>query len=72
VNRTTHLLHQVHPAKLAPNIAADMVSDRLMWRRQPRMALLPAHTAAALASALVTRLDLRRGRFAGGVRQRNG
>src|SRR5690242_18587132 len=40
-----------------------------MWRHQPRMALLVAHTAAALASARVTRLDLsplqntRRGRY---------
>lgn len=69
MDRTTYLLHQVHPAKLATDIAADVVSTWLMWRHQPRMALLVAHTPPPLASAIVTRLDLsrlqttRRGRY---------
>jgi len=69
MDRNTYLLHQVHPAKLATDIAADVVSTWLMWHRRPRTALLLAHTAAAPASATVTRWDLsplqttRRGRY---------
>jgi hypothetical protein len=70
MDRNTYLLHQVHPAKLATDIGADVVvSTWLMWHRQPRTALLLAHTAAALASATVTHWDLsplqttRRGRY---------
>jgi hypothetical protein len=58
MDRNTYLLHQVHPAKLATDIGADVVSTWLMWHRRPRTALLLAHTAAALASATVTRWDL--------------
>src|ERR1700740_229996 len=69
MDRNTYLLHQVHPAELATDIAADVVSTWLMWHRRPRTALLLAHTAAAPASATVTRWDLsplqttRRGRY---------
>jgi len=69
MDRNTYLLHQVHPAKLATDISADVVSTWLMWQRRPRAALLLAHAAAALASATVTRCDLsplqttRRGRY---------
>jgi hypothetical protein len=69
MDRNTYLLHQVHPAKLATDLGADVVSTWLMWQRRPRTALLLAHTAAALASATVTRWDLspmqttRRGRY---------
>src|SRR4029077_10197254 len=58
MDRNTYLLHQVHPAKLATDIGADVVSTWLMWHRRPRTALLLAHTALALASATVTRWDL--------------
>ncbi len=69
MDRTTYLLHQVHIAKLATDISADVVSTWLIWQGRPREALLVAHTAAAVASALVIRLDLspladtRRGRY---------
>jgi hypothetical protein len=69
VDRNTYLLHQIHSAKLATDISADVVSTWLMWHRQPRMALLLAHVPPALASATVTRWDLsplqatRRGRY---------
>ena len=69
MDRNTYLLHQVHPAKLATDISADVVSSWLMWQRRPRAALLLAHAAAALASATVTRCNLsplqttRRGRY---------
>ena len=69
MDRNTYLLHQVHPAKLATDISADVVSTWLMWQRRPRAALLLAHAAAALASATVTGCDLsplqttRRGRY---------
>ena len=69
MDRNTYLLHQVHPAKLATDVGADVVSAWLMWHHRPRTALLLAHTAAALASATVTRWDLsplqttRRGRY---------
>jgi hypothetical protein len=69
MDRNAYLLHQVHPAKLATDIGADVVSTWLMWQRRPGVALLLAHAAAALASAVVTRRDLapleatRRGRY---------
>ncbi|GAA1230382.1 hypothetical protein [Oryzihumus leptocrescens] len=58
MDRRAYLLHQVHPAKLATDCAADAVSTWLMWRGRPRTALLVAHLAAAVASAGVTRRDL--------------
>jgi hypothetical protein len=33
------LLHQVHPVKLAADIAASAVSDLLLWHRRPRPAI---------------------------------
>lgn len=69
MDRNTYLLHQVHSAKLATDIRADVVSTWLMWRRRPRAALLVAHTAAVVASATLTLCDLsplqstRRGRY---------
>lgn len=69
MDRNTYLLHQVHSAKLATDIGAGVLSTWLMWQRRPRTALLLTHTAAALASATVTRWDLsplqttRRGRY---------
>lgn len=69
MDRKTYLLHQVHPAKLATDIGADIASAWLMWHHRRGTALLVAHAAAALASAAVTRRDLsqlantRRGRY---------
>jgi len=69
MDRNTYLLHQVHSAKLATDVSADMVSTWLMWHRRPRVALLIAHAAAVMASAVLTRRDLsplqttRRGRY---------
>ena len=59
----------MHPAKLATDAAADVVSTWLMWRGRPGTALLVAHAAAGAASAVVARRDLsalshtRRGRY---------
>jgi hypothetical protein len=58
MDRTTYLIHQIHYAKLATDIGADLVSTWLFWQARPRTALLVAHTAAAVASAAVTRRDL--------------
>ena len=69
MDRTTYLLHQVHSAKLATDLCADVVSTWLMWQGRPRAALLVAHTAAVVASALLMRCELsglratRRGRY---------
>src|SRR6476469_9753036 len=69
MDRETYLLHQVHAAKLATDLAADAVSTWLMWHRRPRASLVVAHLLAAVASACVARSDLsalketRRGRY---------
>lgn len=70
MDRDAYLLHQVHTAKLATDIGADVISTWLMWRRRPGLAVLVAHTAAAAASAAaLARGDLarlrasRRGRY---------
>jgi hypothetical protein len=55
MDRTTYLVHQVHGAKLAADIGAGVMSSWLMWRGRPVIALLVAHTAAAIASAMVVR-----------------
>jgi hypothetical protein len=53
-----YLLHQVHAAKLATDIAVGIVSTVLMWRHRVVSALLIAFVPAIAASALVLRLDL--------------
>ncbi|MGZ4466603.1 MAG: hypothetical protein ACXVYY_14780 [Oryzihumus sp.] len=58
MDRRAYLLHQVHPAKLATDCAADAVSTWLMWRGRPRTALFVAHLLAAVASTAVSRRDL--------------
>jgi len=69
MDRETYLLHQVHAAKLATDLAADVASTWLMWHRRPRASLVVAHLLAAVASACVARRDLsalketRRGRY---------
>jgi len=64
-----YLLHQVHAAKLAIDIAFGIVSTVLMWRHRVVSALVIAFVPAIVASALVLRLDpsdlrdARRGRY---------
>jgi len=47
------LYHQIHPAKLAADIGASLVSTYLMWRRRFVAAMLGAFVPAVLASILV-------------------
>jgi hypothetical protein len=55
------LYHQIHPAKLAADIGASLVSTCLMWRRRFAWAMLAAFLPAVLASILVIRYaDLER------------
>jgi hypothetical protein len=62
-------LHQVHPAKLAVDVTAGLVSDWLMWRRNVAKALVAAFLPAVIASAILVRRDMssirrtRRGRY---------
>jgi hypothetical protein len=56
------LLHQVHPVKLAADASASIISNTLLWRRQPvagivtRYALPMAASAIVLSSADVERI----------------
>lgn len=52
------LLHQVHPAKLATDITAELVSWALLWQRKPVAGLLIGLVPPTVASALVLRSDL--------------
>ncbi len=55
------LYHQIHPAKLATDIGASLVSTYLMWRRRFAWAMLAAFVPAVVASILVIRYaDLER------------
>jgi hypothetical protein len=69
MDRDAYLLHQVHPAKLATDIGAGIISDWLMWHRRVLAALLAAFPPAVTASAILMRRDLsalrdsRRGRY---------
>lgn len=69
MERDAYLLHQVHPAKLATDVSADIASTWLMWRRHVPHALLTAFLPAAVTSAVLIRRDLsgirdtRRGRY---------
>jgi hypothetical protein len=49
------LYHQIHPAKLATDIGASLLSTYLMWRRRFAWAMLAAFVPAVLASILVMR-----------------
>jgi hypothetical protein len=55
-----YLVHQVHPAKLATDVVASMLSTALLWRRRPVAGLLVAIGPPGLASALLLRRDLDR------------
>lgn len=69
MERDAYLLHQVHPAKLAADVSADLASTWLMWRRHVPHALLAGFLPAAVASTVLIRRDLsgirdtRRGRY---------
>ena len=69
MDRDAYLLHQVHPAKLATDIGAGIISDWLMWHRRVPAALLASFPPAMTASAILMRRDLsalrgtRRGRY---------
>jgi hypothetical protein len=53
------LYHQIHPAKLAADISASVISGYLMWQHEFWLALVIAFGLAIIASALVIRfLDL--------------
>ncbi len=55
------LYHQIHPAKLASDIAGSLISTYLLWRHKFGPAMLSAFVSATLASAFVLRFaDLER------------
>ena len=55
------LYHQIHPAKLAADMSASIISTYLMWHRRFGAAMLSAWVPAILGSALVLRFaDLER------------
>ena len=58
LDRDTYLLYQVHPAKLAADGSADVVSTWLMWQRRVPAALLAGFLPAGIGSAIVSRRDL--------------
>src|SRR4051794_35962586 len=71
------LYHQIHPAKLAADVGASIVSTYLMWRHKFVAALLSAFVPATIASVLVIRyadLEKRKrspfGRYIGGYMNR--
>lgn len=64
------VIHQVHPAKIAADVAAAVVSNVLLWRDRPRAALAVRVLVPVAGSAAVLSLaDLdalartRRGRY---------
>jgi hypothetical protein len=53
--------HQLHPAKLAGDISASIISAYLMWQHEFVWAMVAAFGIAMLASAIVTpTVDIRR------------
>jgi hypothetical protein len=71
------LYHQIHPAKLAADVGASLVSTYLMWRHKCVAALLSAFVPSTIASVLVIRyadLEKRKGssfgRYIGGYMNR--
>jgi hypothetical protein len=59
-HRERLLVHQIHPAKLATDISAAIVSTALFWRRRPLLGLLVVAIPPPIASALTMRADLSR------------
>jgi hypothetical protein len=57
MNRRDFPLHQVHPAILGTDIAAEVASWVLLWQRKPVAGLLVRLVPPIIASALVLRPD---------------
>jgi hypothetical protein len=58
------LVHQVHPAKLAFDISASVISNVLLWRHNLRAGLLSRYALPVIGSAFVIRFaDLDRLRY---------
>lgn len=55
-----YLVHQIHPAKLATDVAASIVSTALLWHRRHAAGLLAAIGPPGLVSALLLRRNLDR------------
>ena len=60
MDRETYLLHQVHPAKLAADVSASVISSWLFWRGRYLQAVVSALALPVVASALVIRGDCSR------------
>ena len=58
VDRKNYFLHQVHPAKLATDISASIVSSIYFWKRRPIEGIVTALVPPIIASSLVMRTDL--------------
>jgi hypothetical protein len=57
-----YLVHQIHPAKLATDVGASLVSTVLLWRHRRLAGLAVLVVPAPVASALLLRGDLGRWR----------
>ncbi len=53
VDRDAILVHQVHPVKLAFDIAASFVSNALLWQHRPAAGLASRYLLPIAGSALV-------------------
>jgi hypothetical protein len=74
MNRAEKMLyHQIHPAKLAVDIASCVASCALLWQHRLALAMAVAWLPSIAATLVVTRLDLDRqqasalGRYVGRV-----
>jgi hypothetical protein len=54
-NQERVLYHQIHPAKLATDIASTPISLYLLWRHRPIPAIIATFAPAIIASWLVMR-----------------
>ncbi len=70
MDRSAVLVHQVHPAKLAADITASVISNTLFWRHRLGAGLFVRYALPIVASALVLSLadmdrlrETRRGRY---------
>ena len=57
MDRETYLLHQVHPAKLAADASASVISTWLFWRGRCLEAVVSALALPMVASVVVTHRD---------------
>jgi hypothetical protein len=55
VDAETILIHQVHPFKVAADVAASVVSNLLLWQHRLTPGLLARYVPPIVASALVIR-----------------